>query len=386
MKIENLVNCSGCHSCYSSCPKAAIQMVPNCEGFLYPVIEKSLCVECGICEKFCPVLNIVDYNQKKDTEAFAIINNDENIRFESSSGGVFTAIAKKVIEQNGIVFGVKLDENQVAIHSFTENMEGLSEFRGSKYVQSDVGHAFIDCKKFLDDGKAVLFTGTPCQIEGLKRFLGKDYENLLCMDIICHGVPSPKLWKDYVNFQEKKSASRIVKTAFRQKNDGWKQFSLSFTFANDSEYCASLYKDPYLQLFLKDVCLRESCYQCSSKKINRISDITVADFWGIQNEIPEMDDDKGTSFVLVHTEKGKKIISELQNCKIKQVNSEVGIKYNPSFIKSVNRPRLRDSFYSDLEKMDFEKLVKKYTNQSFFSKSKNVLKRAIKKVYKVVFG
>lgn len=311
MKIESLKICSGCHSCFSSCPKNAISKKENVEGFLYPVIDDSLCIKCGKCEKVCPVLNNEEIKSEKIPEAYAIINSDEKIRLESSSGGVFSAIAEKVVEQNGIVFGVKLNKNQVAIHSFTDNLEGLSEFRGSKYVQSDIGKSFLECKSFLEQGRYVLFTGTPCQIEGLKKFLGKNYENLLCMDIICHGVPSPKLWKHYVNFQEKKLASRVVKTAFRRKFDGWKQFSLSFTFANDSEYCASLNKDSYLQLFLKDVCLRESCYQCSSKKLNRVSDITVADFWGIQNELPEMDDDKGTSFVLVHSEKGKKIISEL---------------------------------------------------------------------------
>lgn len=384
MKIESLKNCSGCHSCFSSCPKNAISMKENVEGFLYPVIDDSLCIKCGKCEKVCPVLNNEEIKSEKIPEAYAIINSDEKIRLESSSGGVFSAIAEKVVEQNGIVFGVKLNKNQVAIHSFTDNLEGLSEFRGSKYVQSDIGKSFLECKSFLEQGRYVLFTGTPCQIEGLKKFLGKNYENLLCMDIICHGVPSPKLWKHYVNFQEKKLASRVVKTAFRRKFDGWKQFSLSFTFANDSEYCASLNKDSYLQLFLKDVCLRESCYQCSSKKLNRVSDITVADFWGIQNELPEMDDDKGTSFVLVHSEKGKKIISELENCRIKKINAEIGIKYNPSMIKSVTKPKLRRSFYSDLEKLPFEKLVKKYTYISFFKRCYRFVRRCLGKIKRMI--
>lgn len=384
MKIESLKNCSGCHSCFSSCPKNAISMKENVEGFLYPVIDDSLCIKCGKCEKVCSVLNNEKIKSEKIPEAYAIINNDEKIRLESSSGGVFSAIAEKVIEQNGIVFGVKLNENQVAIHSFTDNLEGLAEFRGSKYVQSDIGKSFLECKSFLEQERYVLFTGTPCQIEGLKKFLGKNYENLLCMDIICHGVPSPKLWKHYVNFQEKKIASRVVKTAFRRKNDGWKQFSLSFTFANDSEYCASFNKDSYLQLFLKDVCLRESCYQCSSKKLNRVSDITVADFWGIQNELPEMDDDKGTSFVLVHSEKGKKIISELENCRIKKINAEIGIKYNPSMIKSVTKPKLRGTFYSDLEKLPFAELVKKYTYISFFKHCYRFVRRCLGKIKRMI--
>lgn len=222
MQIENLKNCTGCSACFASCPKNAISLVPNEEGFLYPQIDSSKCIQCGLCEKVCPTLNI-QQGANKNPKAFAVINDDEKIRMESSSGGVFTAVAKKVIEENGIVFGVKLDEHQKAVFSFTENVEGLSEFRGSKYVQAQVGNAFKECKNFLIENKKVLFTGTPCQIEGLKLFLGKEYENLLTMDIICHGVPSPLVWKKYTEFCEKKFASRIVKTAFRRKNDGWKR-------------------------------------------------------------------------------------------------------------------------------------------------------------------
>ena len=379
MQIENLKNCTGCSACFASCPKNAISLVPNEEGFLYPQIDSSKCIQCGLCEKVCPTLNI-QQGANKNPKAFAVINDDEKIRMESSSGGVFTAVAKKVIEENGIVFGVKLDEHQKAVFSFTENVEGLSEFRGSKYFQAQVGNAFKECKNFLIENKKVLFTGTPCQIEGLKLFLGKEYENLLTMDIICHGVPSPLVWKKYTEFCEKKFASRIVKTAFRRKNDGWKQYSLSFTFANDSEYCASLIKDPYLRIFLKDVCLRESCYNCPSKKINRVSDITIADFWGIKNFAPEFDDDKGTSLVIMHSKKGEEIFSDLENCRVKEITLENGLKYNPAMVRSCVRPKGRECFFDDLENSSFEKVLSKYSKDKVGVLAKVFISKCARKI------
>jgi len=362
MQIENLKTCTGCSACYSSCPKNAISLVPNKEGFLYPQIDSLKCIQCGLCEKVCPALNI-QQGKNQNPKAFAVINNDEKIRMESSSGGVFTAVAKKIIEENGIVFGVKLEASQKVVFSFTGNEEELSEFRGSKYVQAQVGNAFKECKKFLIENKKVLFTGTPCQIEGLKLFLGKEYENLLTLDIICHGVPSPLVWKKYTEFREKKFASRIVKTAFRRKNDGWKQYSLSFTFANDSEYCASLKKDQYLKIFLSDCALRESCYACPSKKLTRVSDITIADFWGVKNEYPEFDDDKGTSLVIVHSTKGEGILSDFENCRVKEVSFDNGLKYNPAMVKSCTRPKERDCFFSELENKSFGKVLNKYSKE-----------------------
>lgn len=379
MQIENLKTCTGCSACYSSCPKNAISLVPNKEGFLYPQIDSEKCIQCGLCEKVCPALNI-QLGKNQNPKAFAVINNDEKIRMESSSGGVFTAVAKKIIEENGIVFGVKLDAHQKAVFSFTENEEGLSEFRGSKYVQAKVGNAFKECKKFLIENKKVLFTGTPCQIEGLKLFLGKEYENLLTMDIICHGVLSPLVWKKYTELREKKFASRIVKTAFRRKNDGWKQYSLSFTFANDSEYCASLIKDPYLRIFLKDVCLRESCYACPSKKLNRVSDITIADFWGVQNEYPEYDDDKGTSLVIVHSTKVEEILSGLENCRVKEITLDNGLKYNPSMVRSCVRPNAREYFFDDLENNSFGKVLGKYSKEKLCFRIKVFVARCGRKI------
>ncbi len=378
--------CNGCHTCYSLCPKQAIKMVVNTEGFLFPQINNELCIECGLCEKRCPVLNPIT-KESEQTEAYAIINNDEEIRLQSSSGGVFSAIAQDVINQDGIVFGAKFDCDFNVIHGYTDSIEGLADFRGSKYVQSTIGETYKDCKTFLDKGKQVLFSGTPCQIAGLKSFLGKNYDNLLLVDIICHGVPSPLLWTEYKKTLEKKFASRIVKTAFRRKDYGWKQFSLAVTFGNASEYMQTLKNDAYLKLFLKNVCLRESCYDCKYKTEKRLADITLADFWGIQNVCPELDDDKGASFVIVHSDKGKQYISNLKNCIIQEVALESGVKYNMAYLFSYKLSRKRKLFFSDLSKFSYEKisldkLVKKYTIDSYFAKCCIFVRRILSKIKK----
>ena len=382
--------CNGCHTCYSLCPKKAIKMVVNTEGFLFPQINNESCIECGLCEKICPVLNPIT-KENEQTAAYAIINNDEEIRLQSSSGGVFSAIAQDVIKQNGIVFGAKFDSDFNVIHGYTDSIEGLLDFRGSKYVQSAIGEAYKDCKNFLEEGRQVLFSGTPFQIAGLQSFLGKNYDNLLLVDIICHGVPSPLLWTEYKRTLEKKFASRMVKTAFRRKDYGWKQYSLAVTFGNASEYCNTLRQDSYLKLFLKDVCLRESCYNCKYKTAKRIADITIADFWGIQNEYPELDDDKGTSFVITHSDKGQKIIDCLSNCTVKIIPLEKGVKYNPSYVRSVIRPTKRDVFFLDLKKysdnkISFDKLVKKYTVDSIFVRSYRFLRRCLGKIKRMILN
>ena len=281
------LKCSGCDACGQICPKAAISMMPNDEGFLYPEVDSSLCVECRLCEKICPVLNVRSSTDFSERKAYAAICSDEKIRLESSSGGMFTVLAEKVIADGGVVFGAEFDSDFSVRHGWTDSVFGLERFRGSKYLQSRTESSFSECRKFLDDGRKVLYTGTPCQIAGLKAFLKKDYENLFTVDVICHGVPSPALWQKYIKFREKKSASRIVKTAFRRKNDGWKLYSLSFTFANGSEYSVNQSKGMWMLSFNKNVMMRNSCYDCVFKGSEILSDITIGDFWGIQNYIPE---------------------------------------------------------------------------------------------------
>ncbi len=387
--VEKIENCTGCHACSSACPKDAISMCPNGEGFLYPVIDKEKCVDCTLCEKVCPAIHpikpVIEPVEITDFPiAYAAYSNDEQIRLQSSSGGIFTAFAQKVIEQGGVVFGAKFADDFSVMHGWTDSVEGLAAFRGSKYVQSVIGSSYKECKAFLEQGKKVLFSGTPCQVQGLKKYLAQKSvrgENLFTIDFICHGVPSDKLWQKYRNYREKKSASKTVKTAFRRKNDGWKQYSLSFTFANDSEYCARHRKDPYMKIFLTDIALRKSCYNCPARFLNRPSDITLADFWGIQNILPQMDDDKGTSLVMLHSSQAAEFWDILKDrFTMQQILKEQGIQYNPSMVTSPKMPRARHIFYSDLETKPFEKVLKKYTAVPLWYKLCRVPYRAAKKV------
>ena len=382
MKINNLSNCTGCSACYSACPMSAILMVENDEGFLYPKVDDEKCVECGLCEKVCPAISPLRV-QESECKAFAVINNDEAIRMESSSGGVFTAIAEKIVMTGGEVFGAKFsDDFKSVIHSWTDNIDGLKDFRGSKYLQSNVNESFKECERFLKVGEKVLFSGTPCQIQGLKKYLRKDYENLLTVDYICHGVPSPLLWKLYVEYREKLAASRVVKTSSRRKNCGWKRYSLWFAFANHSEYLKTLDKDPYLQMFLKDTCLRQSCYDCPSKGLQRVSDVTIADFWGIQQEYPELDDDKGTSFVIVHNPKVMPLFSDV--CKVKEIELNDGLKHNFAMVKSWAKPKARDTFFNDLQTLSFDKMIKKYAVTPWYVRGYRFVRRCGGKVLRVV--
>lgn len=385
MRIEKLRNCTGCHGCYSICPNNAIFMKENEEGFLFPEIDKSKCIDCKLCEKVCPVIGPIQ-KEKENTTAYAAINKNEQIRLNSSSGGIFTALAEKVIDDGGVVFGAKFAEDFTVIHSWTETKEGLADFRGSKYVQSVIGDSYKDCKNFLLDNRKVLFSGTPCQIQGLKKYLGQEYENLLTVDFICHGVPSPLLWKKYIEFREKKAASQTVKTAFRRKNDGWKQYSLSFTYANDSEYCVCHRKDPYMQIFLKDFALRTSCYDCPCRGITRTSDITLADFWGIQNLLPKMDDDKGISFVIIHSRKGAVFFNLLENCNIEEISVLDGATYNKSIEVSPKYMEQRKDFYINLHNQAIEKIIRKYTVIPLRTRLFRFIKRYLKKMKIFILG
>lgn len=374
-----LEKCCGCGACVQICPKSAIFMKANSEGFLYPQVDSNLCVECKLCEKTCPVLNVKSSTNFIERKSYAAICNDENLRMESSSGGMFTLLAEKIINDGGVVFGAEFDSDFSVKHDWTDSCEGLKRFRGSKYLQSRTENTFSECKKFLESGRKVLYTGTPCQVAGLKSFLRKEYENLFTVELICHGVPSPALWQKYIKFREKKSASRIVKTAFRRKNDGWKLFSLSFTFANDSEFSQPMSKDEYLRLFLKDNALRESCYQCSFRKDSHMADITIADFWGIENVLPEFFDDRGTSLVITQNKKGNEFFESVKDlCRYKEVDFNEGIKSNPPYLKSSVRSKKRDSFYKNFEKSSIETLYKKYGQDSFSVRTKNFVKRCVK--------
>lgn len=366
--------CCGCSACQDVCPKNAITMVEDKEGFLYPAIYETKCVDCGMCYKVCPNINVKP--KESLLKAYAAYYKNEEIRFKSSSGGIFSLIAEDILKKNGIVYGAAFDENFEVKHIRITDIAELEKLRGSKYVQSNCNGIYVICKKDLDSGMNVLFSGTPCQIEALKCYLKKSYDNLFCIDIICHGVPSRLVWRKYLQYRVNFAKSKIEQIAFRLKNEGWKQYAVQFVFANGTAYCQNLHKDIFMRGFLKNLYLRPSCYACKFKTKERISDITLADFWGINNIYPDIDDDKGISLVIVHSIKGSNLFEKLKtNMFCIEVNIDNAIKYNKSMIISVKNNIERNKFFSELLNYDYiETLIEKYSKDTFKEKLKKYLK------------
>lgn len=316
-----------------------------------------------------------------DIKTYACYNTDESIRLNSSSGAVFSLLADYVLEKHGIVYGVAMSEDcYSAEYLGITRKEDLHKLRGSKYLQAKVGNAFREIKQNLTDGKVVLFSGTGCQVNGLKKYLGKEYDNLLCVDVICHGTPSPELWKKYVLYQENKHNGKLRHINFRCKNDGWQDFGMHEVM-NDIPKCQlkkvyiSKDVDSYMQMFLKDYCLRPSCYNCMVKKV-KMSDLTIADFWGIDSVAPEMNDGKGTSLVLIRSEVGRRVFDIISNkIKFKEVTYEEGVCQNPSEYSSVKRPEERNAFFENMNKLSFEQLEKVYDLPKKLSIKNKVKKR-----------
>ena len=345
------------------------------EGFPYPVVNKEICIDCGLCEKVCPVIN--QSEPRKPLRVYAAKNKNEGIRIQSSSGGIFTLLAETVINESGVVFGAKFDKDWNVVHDFTETIEGIAAFRGSKYVQSTVGHTYSQAKKFLQAGRKVLFSGTPCQIAGLKKYLRKEYDNLLTVDIICHGVPSPKVWNIYLEeicskqLKTRPDGKNTVASAkggeykscietisFRSKVTGWKRFSFIMKLnlpthdGKKQAYLAeTLDKNAYMRAFLTDTILRPSCYNCSTKNGKSHSDITIADFWGINDIDPSFDDDKGCCAIFINTEKGATIYP-LELTEYKEKTFDEVIRYNSAYYKSPKAHPKREEFIKGLNNVE----------------------------------
>uniref|UniRef100_UPI0040569A25 Coenzyme F420 hydrogenase/dehydrogenase, beta subunit C-terminal domain n=1 Tax=Acetatifactor sp. TaxID=1872090 RepID=UPI0040569A25 len=381
IKIHNKEKCCGCHACYSSCPKQCISMKEDEEGFEYPCVDESQCVDCGLCEKVCFMQN--NLKESEQPKAYAAYALDEKIRLKSSSGGIFALLAKSVIQRGGVVCGAAFDaESYLVKHIFVEEEENVQKLMTSKYVQSDIGECYKITKHYLEEGRLVLFAGTPCQINGLKAFLGKEYDNLICQDIICHGVPSAKIWKIYLRYLERKNKSKLLYNRtpnFRDKSDGWEEFAMSIPLENGTYNCV-VYKDSYLRGFIHNLFLRPSCYACQSKGLSRSADITLADFWGIKKYCPEMYDEKGVSLIMIYTEKGREVWKSLEKAiKYKEVSWQEAIKGNPSAVRSVEKPEVRNYFYDRVNERNFGRMVEKNTKKPLIMRIFGKIKQKIKR-------
>lgn len=351
--------CTGCKACGEICSIKCISFENNNEGFWYPQIDAGKCVHCGHCEQVCPVLHAADWNQAEALpEAIAAWSRNRDTRAASSSGGIFGELAAAVITENGVVCGAAADPNLSVKHVIAESLSELEQLRGSKYVQSDVEDCYCIVQQYLKSERAVLFSGTPCQVAGLKSYLGHDYENLITVDIICHGVPSPLVWEQYLAHHKKTFQAKPQKASFRDKTDGWTNFSMAMQFEDGREYRRSLKDDAYMKAFLQNLCLRESCYKCSFKSIRRVSDLTIGDFWGVDKVLPGINDDQGISLVLLQSEKGREIFQKIQSkVSAKAVDCLAAVDLNGAAEHSVYRHPFRDYFFLKLPNSNFEKLV-----------------------------
>lgn len=379
-------NCTGCQACTNICPKNCISMVATSEGFLIPIIDMENCIQCNQCEKVCPVLH--EQSISINTQAFAIKNVNEKVRKNSASGGVFPLLAEFVLNRNGMVFGAMYDENFEVRHVAITDYNQIYLLQGAKYTQSIVGETFGMVKKELESGRHVLFSGTPCQCAGLKSYLGKEYENLLLVDLICHGVPSPKVWQAYIGYRSliENNGFRPININMRSKTSGWSRYGYSTEFDYGNGYITRIhnYHDLFMKAFIGNICLRFSCGKCMAKGVERCSDITLGDYWGVWNQHPEIDDDKGVSIVFVHSFKGQNVLRLLrEKIDCLQVDIEDAYMENFSLVNSSKPHEKRKEFLEQVTEKNFEALINKYFPSQEISKAG--ISQRVKKILKSVF-
>lgn len=375
-------SCTGCGACAAACSQRCISMQPDAEGFPNPAIHTASCKECSACRRVCPV------SQPQQFPPMAVWGNvplqvlaawhlDKGVRRSSSSGGVFTALSEGVLAQGGAVVGAAFDSRFAVRHVMVEDLEGLRQLRGSKYVQSEVAPDLLRCiKAQLEQGRLLLFSGTPCQVAGLRSFLGKRYDNLLCCDLVCHGVPSPLLWARYLQYAQGKFG-QLVGMAQRDKAKGWKSFGVRLELQGGATRRLAMMEDPYMSAFLRNYSLRRSCYACRFTSTTRAGDITLADFWGVGKKYPEFDpDDGGTSLLLVCSETGRKWLdASAARLFVGVADLDTAVAGNHILARPSDLPLERETFYRELVVGDFEGLVNRFS-----LKGPSALRRVVRAV------
>ncbi len=370
-------DCSGCGACTIACPNHCITMISDVEGFLYPVTDTLKCNNCDLCEKICPTS--AEYFGNKSLVSYAMRSKDSNVRMSSSSGGIFTVLAVSVLRNGGIVFGAAADNMQQIRHICVKSENELWKLCGSKYVQSDVGNSYFEVKKELKNDTVVYFSGTPCQIAGLYAFLRHDYSNLITQDIICHGVPSPLVWKKYIKEKSEKNHSGVREASFREKSKGWERFSMKIGFNNGKNYVADLSKDLYLRGFLNNLFLRPSCYACAFKSEQRLADITLADCWGADRLNVKLPFDQGLSLVSINSIKGMQLFREVESMvESESLSWKAAIGYNCAATESATLNTQRNSFF---EKLAFDQPIHK-TIRNHLPKN-SIINQIVSKLYRI---
>lgn len=386
--IEHVADaCTGCHACSLVCPVNAISMREDPEGFIRPVIDKKACTQCSICVDVCPA---VEYDNILDTdtpEVYAAWSLNEETRTMSTSGGVFSELAGEILRKGGVVAGARYRENFTAEHVIVDRVEDLPQIRQSKYFESSLGDIFQKIKSYLDTAVPVLFCGTPCQAAGLLNYLKEPNEHLVVCDFICRGIPSPMVFKAYVKDLEEHYRSKAQRVQFKNKNIGWNQFCTFIQFENGQTYHQDRYHDMFMYGYLmRNLYMRPCCYECQFKGLPRISDITLGDFWGIGQTRPHLDHNRGTSVVLLNTEKGKDLFGSIKSSiATEKCTIEEAIAGNANILDSVKKPDCRERFFEELKTTSFLKLMERYDRKNSPGKFWG-LRLFIKRAYRLMGG
>lgn len=378
IQIQKKTDCCGCSACYNICPKNAISMKPDSLGFLYPSVDETKCISCGLCNKVCPLQSKIESTEP--TTFYAARHKNTNELETSRSGGVFVALYNWIIDQQGSVYGASFDNDLKVCHGRATSLEECACFKGSKYVQSDLKQVFRQVKKDLLEGKFVLFSGTGCQVAGLKNFVPRGLcDKLFLVDIVCHGAPSPRIWMDYVKYMEHNRKKHIVAFNFRDKSiNGWRDHTESMKFEDGTCVASKIYTN----LFYTNKTLRECCYECKFSNLNRVGDITIADFWGWEKVDPSFNiDDKGCSLVLINSEKGKTLFENiLDNIDFVEAPKDLCMQRNLRI--PTPRPRDREFFERCYEKKGFSFIERSYIRKNIVKRITSWIKRNGKKIFK----
>lgn len=380
-------NCTACSACLNICPVSAIAFGPNAKGFLIPKVDENKCIKCRKCLTACPSLSPLPTGGYHAPTVYAAWNRDEAVRLDSTSGGVFSALAEEVVTRGGYVVGAEYDENFDVVHTIINERKRIKRQRQSKYTQSNLGYMFSDIKKLLDTGELVLFCGTPCQSAGLQKYLRKDYNNLLCCDFICRGVISPKVYRKFLEdiCSSEKSLQRVH---FKNKDFGWNRFSTKVTFEDGSLYQRDRDNDYYMRGYLQhNLYLRDCCYRCDYKSLPRVSDISLGDFWGIGGYDPSLDNEQGTSIILVNSEKGEELF-RWANSRLFYVERTIDevLAGNSCLLHSAARGEYREYFFKNMDRCAFPKLIERIDKKSVNISSKDRLLKILSDVKHFIKG